>query len=157
MKFITDYATLLIKRVDWWKNPNIANALKVLCGSKLAVMGSDGHVELIGDFIEDKGCYYSNSTYLASKYPKWTFKPYSLYSDDYENWELYYDKKSRKYDFDETYCPLSMEGDDCYCTMCKRCKNCKLLKEYNDDFDILEESKTVSNSADSLNIIRKFA
>ncbi len=133
MKFITDYVTLLIKKVDWWRNPNIAKALEQLCESKLAIMGNDGHVELIGDFVKDKGCYYSNSTYKESKY---TWSKLAKWSD-WDDWSLYLDPKSKKYDFQDTYCPLSMDGDDDYCTQCKRCKNCSLLRQYLDDNDTL--------------------
>lgn len=128
MKFITDYATLLIRKIDWWKNPNIATALKVLCGSKLAIMGSDNHVELIGDFIKDKGCYYSNGSYENKIYNTQIF-------DD--PWEQYWDRKREQYDFDETFCPLSMESDDCYCFTCKKRGKCKLLQNFYTDYEEL--------------------
>ena len=138
MKFITDYATLLIKRVDWWKNPNIAKALEQLCGSKLAILGSDSHVELIGDFIQDNGCYYSNGTYLAPKIKKTVINyPYQPFYD--EDWDICYNKKKQRYEFEETYCPLVIEGDDSWCGMCSHCKKCKTLKEYLKDFSLLPE------------------
>jgi hypothetical protein len=129
MKFITDYMTLLVKSIDWWKNPNIATALKVLCGSKLAVMGGDSHVELIGDFVLDKddGCYYSNTSYLSPFFGK----PAFCYDDE---WKWYYDKKKKKYDFQDTYCPLLMDGDDSYCELCCSNKNCPTLKMMDDEY-----------------------
>ena len=127
MKFITDYATLLIKKVDWWKNPNISKALEVLCGSKLAILGIDGHCELIGDFIKDKGCFYSNSSYAA---PKFNTISYPIFYDSYDDWEFYHDGK--EYDFQEAYCPLSMDCDDSYCAECKHKKNCAILQEWGD-------------------------
>ena len=133
MKFITDYVTLLVKSVDWWKNPNIASALAVLCGSKLAVMGGDNHVELIGNFILDKDdkCYYSNSSYQA---PSWG-KPSYCYDDE---WEWYYDKKKKCYDFHDTYCPLIMDGDESYCSKCRSkmlCPTLNMLYEGRLDID----------------------
>ena len=126
MKFITDYVTLLIKKVGWWENSNIAKALEKLCGSKLAILGSDGHCELIGDFINDKGCYYSNSTYLKPKAPK--FPSY------------YFNPRSKKYEFREGDCPLWMDGDDSYCSKCARCKECASYADYQNDYlDILND------------------
>ena len=133
MKFITDYVTLLIKRVDWWKNPNIAKALKELCGSKLAILGTDNHVELIGDFVKDKGCYYSNTTYQKPKV-KYTFYPSDLRRGYYDEWDWYYDPKSKKYTFPVNYCPLFMEYDDSYCAHCTKCKKCTHLKQYLDEY-----------------------
>lgn len=130
MKFITDYVTLLVKNVGWWKNKNISTALGHLCESKLAIMGSDSHVELIGDFIADEGCYYSNGTYAK---PKTTWKSYSFLDE----WEDYYNPKTRKYNFDTHYCPLFMDGDDTYCTSCSKCKNCPTLSLYAQDYDEL--------------------
>lgn len=139
MKFITDYVTLLIHKVGWWKNPNIANALRELCGSKLAILGSDNHCELIGDFIEDNGCYYSNSTFREPKYKYYTPSNYDygkLWGGMSDDWELYYDDKKKKYDFEDTYCPLIMDGDDEYCELCKKCKKCRTLQYYlQDDTD----------------------
>lgn len=135
MKFITDYVTLLIKKVDWWKNPNIAKALEKLCGSKLAILGNDNHVELIGNFIKDKGCYYSNSSYEEPKYTFGsynTFKNSTIFFDEYAD---FYDKRRKKYDFTETYCPLMMDCDDTYCDKCSHCKKCSLLKEWLQDYD----------------------
>lgn len=130
MKFITDYATLLIKKVDWWKNPNIATALEQLCGSKLAILGSDNHCELIGDFIEDKGCFYSNSTYLKPKIPKIQ----NYYYGDYDNWEWYKNPKTKKYDFSEAYCPLWLDADDSYCSNCSKCNKCQSYQDYQNDY-----------------------
>ena len=129
MKFITDYVTLLIKKVDWWKNQNVHKALEILCGSKLAILGTDNHVELIGDFIEDKGCYYSNASY---KQPKYSYKSYkSFWYDD--DWEFYWNKKKGRYDFDDTYCPLVMEGNCSYCECCSHCSKCRTYDLYKDD------------------------
>jgi len=141
MKFITDYATLLIKDVKWWKNHNVATALKQLCGSKLAILGGDNHCELIGDFIQDNGCYYSNSTYLEPKYkyPVYTYTKgkYSSAYDWYDGdeWEWYHNQKSKKYEFSSTYCPLTMDGDASYCADCASCERCSVLKEYEQDFE----------------------
>jgi len=135
MKFITDYATLLIKKVNYWTNPNVAKALKELCGSKLAILGSDNHCELIGDFIKDNGCYYSNATYCKPKFTT-VNSSVSWYDDD---WEFFYNKKSKKYEFDETYCPLVFNGDNSYCSKCARCNMCATLDSCKEDFAYQDE------------------
>lgn len=132
MKFITDYATLLIISVDWWKNPNIARALKKLCESKLAILGSDNHVELIGEFVKDKGCYYSNETFRKPKYVYPKFTSWDSWKDE---WEYFKNLRTKKYDFSETYCPLSMDDDDSYCNKCTICRHCAVLKEYFEEDD----------------------
>lgn len=136
MKFITDYVSWIIEDVNWWKNKNKAKALEKLCGSKLAILGKDNHVELVGDFIKDKGCYYSNSTYKEPKYvmPKFSNTHYiSPYYSNWEDWEEYYNKRSGKYEFEELYCPLCLDGDDSYCCECAHYKKCKTLQKYVED------------------------
>ncbi len=56
-------------------------------GSKLAILDSSGVIRLFGDFIQDKGLYYSNSSYKPYKKEKWV-------------WELY-DKKNAEKDLDD--------------------------------------------------------
>lgn len=74
MKFITDYAALIIKDKNYYKDQNTLTLLERLAESKLAIMDADGHVELIGKFIAENGIIYSNSSYKAYK-PIATAKP----------------------------------------------------------------------------------
>lgn len=65
--FVKDYASLICNRPNWHKNKDIVTLVEKLVESKLAVMSNDGHVELVGHFIEDSddGCFYSNSSYIG--------------------------------------------------------------------------------------------
>lgn len=83
MDFIQDFASPLIdNNTSWWqgaKGKAIKKALKEVAQSKLAILGNDGHCELIGDFVQDGGVYYSNTTYKTSRYTynttNWTYNP----------------------------------------------------------------------------------
>jgi len=45
--------------------------LKGACKSKLAIMNHAGELMLVGEFVEDDGVFYSNTSYLPSRYG-WT-------------------------------------------------------------------------------------
>lgn len=68
MKFITDYLSLIIRDKKFYKDEDKLTLIERLCGSKLAILDGSGHCQLIGDFIEDNGVYYSNSSYKTYKY-----------------------------------------------------------------------------------------
>ena len=86
MKFITDYLALIIHNKNWYTNEDNINLIEKLIGTsnKLAIMNADGHTTLIGNFIEDGGVFYSNSTYktYTRSYKDWDY--------DWEyDWEKY--------------------------------------------------------------------
>ena len=117
MKFITDYLSLIITNKDYYKSDKTLKLIKRLCGSKLAILDYTGHCELIGDFVEDNGFYYSNSSYQQSKIKvAKTTTPYSF--DDYDYWELFYNYKTDEYEFDSK-CPYIVDGDTSYCDWCR--------------------------------------
>lgn len=59
--FVRDYASLIIRNRDYWRDADTVTLLSRLADSKLAILGSDGHVELIGAFVDaEDGCIYSN-------------------------------------------------------------------------------------------------
>lgn len=66
--FVRDYVTGIIRSVRYWKDLEAVRVLGLLAKSKLAIMGSDGHVELIGAFEKHAGCYFSNSSYRRAQY-----------------------------------------------------------------------------------------
>ena len=90
MKFITDYLSLIIDSDDWYLNEDKKELIEKLIGynNKFAIMSKDGHIELIGNFVEDGGCYYSNTTYKnwASTYgyeeEHWACSLYTTGSDE---------------------------------------------------------------------------
>lgn len=65
--FVRDYMTLIATDEKWHEDANKVALAKKLADSKLAVMGFDGHVELIGSFEHaEDGCLYSNGAYRDS-------------------------------------------------------------------------------------------
>ena len=129
MKFIKEYASLIITNPDYYKNKSNLLLLQRLCKSKLAIMSNDNHVELIGDFIldDETKCYYSNNSYENVKI---TYKYNSVY-DNYTNnkfWNAY--KTAGGYDFDYTNdfdCPCEFNATNIpyYCNNCKNYNTCK--------------------------------
>lgn len=140
MSFITDYLSLIIKDRNYYKDPDTISLISKLVDSKLAIMDGSGTTTLIGTFIEDNGCYYSNASYNV--YPKY----YSQYDDD--NWYpqykdgLSYIEHYRmidemfgaytdeeidampSYNFTPCYCPCTEYGVDSYCDKCVSRSHC---------------------------------
>lgn len=92
MKFITDYAALLIKDKDFYKDEDTLKLLDRLVKGRLAIMDYEGHVQLIGDFVEDDGIYYSNNYYKEDRAKK--TKTTNYYYDNYYYYGAggYYDR-----------------------------------------------------------------
>lgn len=70
MKFITDYLSLIIHDKYYYKDKDKLTLIERLIESKMAIMDGDGHTELIGEFIEDNGVYYSNDYYKEDRYKR---------------------------------------------------------------------------------------
>lgn len=64
-EFVRQYATLIADSPAYWMDKNKVELLDRLAGSKLAILGCDKHVELIGRFERNEadGCWYSNASY----------------------------------------------------------------------------------------------
>lgn len=108
MKFITDYLTLIITTTKWYNDPTKKLLIERLAESKLAIMMGDGHVELIGKFIEEDGCFYSNEYYKEDRW-KPTTKLYTRYEEledledlEYADWsEEEWEKFRKKYSLNQ--------------------------------------------------------
>lgn len=134
MKFIKEYASLIITQEEFYKDANKLELLSKLCKSKLAIMTSDKKVTLIGDFIydTDSGCYYSNNTYKTQKY---YYNNYN-YNINKDFWN-YYKDAAGLYDFDYSTgydCPNEYYGEPLksYCVNCKNQDTCKSIYKYKD-------------------------
>lgn len=107
MEFIKEVAYPLIHKNEdkYWKNKTLMGLLTYLLDSnRFAIMDKFGHTELIGNWIEDNGIFYSNSSYKS----KFSFtrvkttstslfddfqpinKVYSPYRDDDDYDDFYY-------------------------------------------------------------------
>ncbi len=71
MEWIASQLYLLAKiKPYWYLNDDCMALIKSMTGSKLAFMTPDGEVYTVGDFIEDHGLLYSNSSYSYNWYTR---------------------------------------------------------------------------------------
>lgn len=70
MKFITDYLVNIIRSFDWYKDNRTVKLIEnLISGSRFAILDKNGVINALGSgWIEDKGCYFSNSTYSYKKH-----------------------------------------------------------------------------------------
>ena len=61
--FITDYLTEIIRKPADLRNQDKLDLVYRLAGSKFAIMDAGGYVATVGNFIEDRGLLYSNTSY----------------------------------------------------------------------------------------------
>lgn len=82
----------------FYKNKDILQMIDHATGSKLAFLDGKGHIETVGNFIEDEGILYSNNSYerIDSWRDYYNYKAYGW--DDYDNDEEVYDLASYKDD-----------------------------------------------------------
>ena len=66
--FITDYLSDIIKRKSDLRDPSTLNLIRHLAGSKLAIMDASGYIVPIGEFINERGLLFSNSSYLPRRF-----------------------------------------------------------------------------------------
>ena len=92
--FVKDFVSVL-KELDnkFLLNKRVIELLDKECGSKLCFLDNKENIYYIGDFIEDEGVKYSNSTYKKVVYSTTPSYKYGCY--DYSN---YYDDYYEDYD-----------------------------------------------------------
>lgn len=150
MEFITDYLSLIIDNINYYKNNKTLELIERLCGSKLAILDRCGHCELIGNFENVDGCYFSNSSYKVKvaaptrtvvksnnkyaydSYDEFWYDAYGKKSttksdDELEAWdyaEYFFNTKTGLYEFDVDNCTDTVYGVDDYCMYCARYNEC---------------------------------
>lgn len=89
-EFIMKYIAPLYEHYrDFYKNEYIMSGLADITGSRLVFLDTKENLYYVGDFVEDNGVKYSNTSY----------KPYTYkysYADS-EYWSSWWDKQSKKY------------------------------------------------------------
>lgn len=90
--FVRDCVSVLYDYDDeFYYNDRVMNMLKDVAGSKLCFLDASENIHYVGDFIEDGGVLYSNSTYKSYiSYP--IYGGYSGgYKKKYDSYGSYYD------------------------------------------------------------------
>jgi hypothetical protein len=111
MLFTTDYLVNIIRSFEWYKDPRTKKLIEnLIVGSRLAILDKKGHCELMGKgWIEDKGCYYSNSTY---SYKKTVYTGFNYNSGFCRGlWDDYYDEDDGAYYWDKNSRKWKWKGD----------------------------------------------
>lgn len=144
MYFVRDYFSHLAKSYQYYKNNDLIRVLNNLIkNNRVAVLSRDKHVELLGDFEEYDGCYYSNGSYKSALYTKSYYDEELINEDKYYHdhvfaptvsstilgkyWEKSWDDKNCCYDFKNS-CPCQSSLDKRYCALCKHRHKCALIK-----------------------------
>lgn len=82
---------------DFYKNKYITNGIEEITNSKFVILDRKDNIYKIGDFIEDKGLYFSNDSYLPPRYSNYSYGFYDRYYDYFPE-----EKENVKY-YDNTY------------------------------------------------------
>lgn len=78
---------------DFYKNKDIMYGIELITGSKFAILDTTDTIYYVGEFVEDKGLKFSNTTYKPYRYY------YSYYNDKYhEHYDSGYDDEDWYYD-----------------------------------------------------------
>lgn len=132
MEFITDYLSLIIQTKDYYKHKPTLKLIEKLADSKLAILDSTGHCELIGNFIKDNGIYYSNDTYKKRAYV-WSYPKKSENSKSYKCYGSYDDYYGYDYDYYDYDDYLDDLNDEYYADFKK-----EIWDSYNPKYDLYE-------------------
>ena len=65
--FITKYMSRILRSPDDLRNQEVLDKIYRLAESKFAILDGSGYIATVGNFIEENGILYSNTSYL----PKW--------------------------------------------------------------------------------------
>ena len=79
---------------DFYKNKDIMYGIEVITNSKWVILDKEDKLYYVGEFIDDKGLKFSNTSYL---YRRYIYNNTNYYSD------YYYDKYDEDYWYDKAY------------------------------------------------------
>lgn len=94
-EFIMKYITPIYEHYrDFYKNEYILEGLSDITNSRLVFLDTKENLYYVGDFVEDKGVKYSNTSYKP-----YTFKTYTYYGEEHDSeyWNSWWDKKTKEY------------------------------------------------------------
>ena len=68
--FIANYLSLIIREPGDLKDERVLTLIHRLAGSKLAIMDGDGYIATIGEYINQKGLLFSNTSFETDTYSR---------------------------------------------------------------------------------------
>ncbi|MBR3240919.1 MAG: hypothetical protein IKF99_21095 [Oscillospiraceae bacterium] len=66
--FIANYLSLIIREPGDLKDERVLTLIHRLAGSKLAIMDGDGYIATVGEYINQKGLLFSNTSFETDTY-----------------------------------------------------------------------------------------
>ena len=66
--FIANYLSLIIREPGDLKDERVLTLIHRLAGSKLAIMDGDGYIATVGEYINQKGLLFSNTSFGTDTY-----------------------------------------------------------------------------------------
>ena len=66
--FIANYLSLIIREPGDLKDERVLTLIYRLAGSKLAIMNGDGYIATVGEYINQKGLLFSNTSFETDTY-----------------------------------------------------------------------------------------
>ena len=145
MDFIAEVVAPLMKmNPNFMKNSHAMDLLEGACKSKLAIMDNSGDLVTVGDFIEDDGVLYSNTTYLKTM-SRWSYYGSLFDGPEYEAaYGDYYDELIDKLPW--TPCKMCSNAVSC-CMGYPECESERMADQacayYNDEdageWDVYED------------------
>ena len=66
--FIANYLSLIIREPGDLKDERVLKLIHRLAGSKLAIMDGDGYIATVGEYINQKGLLFSNTSFETDTY-----------------------------------------------------------------------------------------
>lgn len=87
---------------DFYKNDDLRECIEKMTNSKFAILDNNDDIYYIGEFVEDKGVKFSNTSYKSYDYSKYYYQYSSNYYDDW------YESKKAEQDYYDNY------GDEDY-------------------------------------------
>lgn len=130
---------------DFMHNDNALDIMEATVGSKLCFLDNSGDIVTIGQFIEDDGVFYSNTSYLNSwkRYTSYNSEVWSAYDDYYSKYRL---SESTSYGYDEDDYYESLVASLPYYA----CQDCLNAYECVRDHPMCEDENTAWDIAEML-------
>lgn len=66
--FITNYLTRILRKKKDLHAPEVLKKIYAMAQSKFAILDGSGYIATVGDFIEEDGILYSNTSFLPRRY-----------------------------------------------------------------------------------------